>query len=186
MDYAISSKMNTFFRWVNDYQKEQNQNGIWTGEPFPIQPQKRPKPGSSWSWNLVEYVHADAGGRDHPVLQSPVAVAVDRGDNPLDRDKLGANFTQLYPQANLTNSIPDVQRVSHQLGPRQSGMAQRRQGLRLHRERLVCEVSAHIQIRLLLQSRRQEADGHLADECRTSISTPPPPCRWTRVAGWPT
>jgi hypothetical protein len=31
VDYAISSKMNTFFRWVNDYQKEQNENGIWTG-----------------------------------------------------------------------------------------------------------------------------------------------------------
>ena len=38
---------------MNDYQKEQNENGIWTGEPFPIQPQMRPKPGSSWSWNLV-------------------------------------------------------------------------------------------------------------------------------------
>ena len=29
-------------------------------------------------------------------------------DNPLDRNKLGADFTQLYPKANLTNSIPNV------------------------------------------------------------------------------
>src|ERR1017187_702541 len=47
VDYAISSKMTSFFRWVNDYQKETIQTGIWTGEPFPIQPQFRPKPGSS-------------------------------------------------------------------------------------------------------------------------------------------
>src|SRR5260370_8004516 len=53
VDYAINTKMNAFFRWVNDYQKEQIQTWIWTGEPFPIQPQLRPKPGSSWSWNLV-------------------------------------------------------------------------------------------------------------------------------------
>ena len=53
VDYDISSKMNSFFRWVNDYQKETIQNGIWTGEPFPMQPQARPKPGSSWAWNLV-------------------------------------------------------------------------------------------------------------------------------------
>ena len=30
------------------------------------------------------------------------------GDNPLDRNKLGADFAQLYPEANLTNSIPNV------------------------------------------------------------------------------
>ena len=53
MDYTISSKMTSFFRWVNDYQKETFANGIWGREPFPIQPQARPKPGSSWAWNLV-------------------------------------------------------------------------------------------------------------------------------------
>src|ERR1017187_4414242 len=36
IDYNISNKMNSFFRWVNDYQKETIQNGIWTGEPFPM------------------------------------------------------------------------------------------------------------------------------------------------------
>ena len=109
VDYAISSKMNTFFRWVNDYQKEQNENGIWTGEPFPIQPQMRPKPGSSWSWNLVNTFT--------PTLAAETILSYNHqsqslsvvGDNPLDRNKLGAAFTQLYPNANLTNSIPDVQ-----------------------------------------------------------------------------
>ncbi len=109
VDYAISSKMNAFFRWVNDYQKEQNENGIWTGEPFPIQPQMRPKPGSSWSWNLVTTFT--------PTLAAETILSYNHqsqslsivGDNPLDRNKLGAAFTQLYPNANLTNSIPDVQ-----------------------------------------------------------------------------
>src|SRR5262249_2989819 len=53
VDYNISSKMTSFFRWVNDYQKESFANAIWGGEPFPMQAQARPKPGSSWAWNLV-------------------------------------------------------------------------------------------------------------------------------------
>lgn len=109
VDYSISSKMNAFFRWVNDYQKEQNENGIWGSQPFPIQPQVRPKPGSSWSWNLVTTFT--------PTLAAETILSYNHqsqslsivGDNPLDRNKLGAAFTQLYPNANLTNSIPDVQ-----------------------------------------------------------------------------
>jgi len=108
VDFAISSKMSTFFRWVNDYQKEQIQTGIWTGEPFPIQPQLRPKPGSSWSWNLVTTFT--------PSLASETILAYNHqsqslsiaGTNPLDRTALGANWTQLYPQTNITNSVQDV------------------------------------------------------------------------------
>jgi hypothetical protein len=108
VDYAVNSKMNAFFRWVNDYQKETIQNGIWTGEPFPIQPQTRPKPGSSWSWNFVTTFT--------PTLASETILSYNHqtqslsivGDNPLDRDKLGANWTQLYPRTNITNSVQDV------------------------------------------------------------------------------
>jgi hypothetical protein len=108
LDYAVSSKMNAFFRWVNDYQKETIQNGIWTGEPFPIQPQVRPKPGSSWSWNLVNTFT--------PSLASETILSYNHqsqslsivGTNPLNRDTLGANWTQLYPQTNITNSVQDV------------------------------------------------------------------------------
>lgn len=108
VDYAISSRMNSFFRWVNDYQKEQNQNGIWAGQPFPVQPQQRPKPGSSWSWNFV-YTAT-------PTLSSETILSYNHQSqslsvvqpNPIDRTTLGAAFTQLYPLTNLTNSIPDV------------------------------------------------------------------------------
>jgi hypothetical protein len=108
VDYALNSKMNSFFRWVNDYQKEKIETGIWGGEPFPIQPQERPKPGSSWSWNLVSTFT--------PTLASETILSYNHqsqslsvvGDNPLDRGKLGAAWTQLYPNANLTNSVPNV------------------------------------------------------------------------------
>jgi hypothetical protein len=107
-DYAVSSKMNSFFRWVNDYQKETIQNGIWTGEPFPMQPQARPKPGSSWSWNLVNTFT--------PTLVSETILSYNHqsqslsvvGDNPISRTALGAAWTQLYPLTNITNSVPDV------------------------------------------------------------------------------
>ena len=56
VDYAVNARMNTYFRWVNDYQREQNQNGVWAGQPFPVQPQQRPKPGSSWSWTLINII----------------------------------------------------------------------------------------------------------------------------------
>ncbi len=107
-DYAINTKMNSFFRWVNDYQKETLQNGIWGNEPFPIQPQARPKPGSSWAWNLVTTFT--------PTLAAETILSYNHqsqslsvvGTNPLGRDTLGAAWTELYPQTNITNSVPDL------------------------------------------------------------------------------
>jgi len=100
--------MSSFFRWVNDYQKETEANGIWGWEPFPIQTQARPKPGSSWAWNLVTTFT--------PTLVSETILSYNHqsqslsvvGDNPIDRNKLGANFAQIFPATNITNSIPDI------------------------------------------------------------------------------
>jgi hypothetical protein len=108
IDYAISSTMNSYFRWVNDYQREQNENGIWAGQGLPIQPQRRPKPGSSWSWSLVKIFS--------PTISSETTLSYNHQSqslsvvepNPIDRDKLGANWPQLYPLTNLTNSVADV------------------------------------------------------------------------------
>ncbi|MGE5569979.1 MAG: carboxypeptidase regulatory-like domain-containing protein [Rhodospirillales bacterium] len=109
IDYTVNAKLNTFFRWVNDYQEEENQNGVWAGQPFPIQPQRRPKPGSSWAWTLIGIVS--------PTISTETTLSYNHQSqelaviepNPIDRDKLGANWPQLYPKTNLTNSIPDVQ-----------------------------------------------------------------------------
>lgn len=108
IDYAVSSKVTSFFRWVNDYQKEQIQTGIWTGEPFPIQPQVRPKPGSSWSWNLVTTFT--------PTLASETVLSYNHqsqslsvvGNNPVSKTALGATFPELYPATNITNTIPNI------------------------------------------------------------------------------
>ena len=108
IDYSINAKMNTYFRWVNDYQREQNQNGIWAGQNLPLQPQQRPKPGSSWAWSLINIIS--------PTISSETTLSYNHQSqslsivepNPLDRDKLGANWTQLYPKTNLTNSVADL------------------------------------------------------------------------------
>lgn len=107
LDYAVSNKLNTYFRWVNDDQSETINTGIWTGEPFPLQPQVRPKPGSSWSWNIVNSFT--------PTLSSETILSYNHQSqslsivqpNPIDRNTLGANWTQLYPAANITNNVPD-------------------------------------------------------------------------------
>jgi hypothetical protein len=108
VDYNISSKMTSFFRWVNDYQKETVAQGIWGNEPFPLQTQTRPKPGSSWAWNLVTTFT--------PTLASETILSYNHqsqslsvtGTNPIDRNTLGANFGQVFPATNITNSVPDL------------------------------------------------------------------------------
>jgi len=108
VDYQVNEKFSTFFRWVNDYQKEQFQTGVWAGQPFPIQPQVRPKPGSSWSWNLVNTFT--------PTLASETILSYNHqsqslsivGTNPVSIGAIGATFPQLYPATNITNSIPNV------------------------------------------------------------------------------
>ena len=108
IDYTVNDRTNAYFRWVNDYQREQNENGVWAGQGFPLQPQRRPKPGSSWSWSIVNVLS--------PSLSSETVLSYNHQSqslsivepNPIDRDKLGANWQQLYPMTNLTNSIADV------------------------------------------------------------------------------
>lgn len=108
IDYQVNDKFSTFFRWVNDYQKESFENGVWAGQPFPIQPQYRPKPGSSWSWNLVNTFT--------PTLVAETILSYNHqsqslsilGNNPVSIDAIGATFPQLYPATNITNSIPNV------------------------------------------------------------------------------
>lgn len=108
IDYQVNEKFSAFFRWVNDYQKEQFDNGEWAGEPFPIQAQARPKPGSSWSWNFVNTFT--------PTLAAETVLSYNHqsqslaivGSNQVSISAIGANFPQLYPQTNITNSIPNV------------------------------------------------------------------------------
>jgi len=45
-DWAISSKLNFFFRWADDSQRETQDLGIFATLPSPVLPQYRKKPGS--------------------------------------------------------------------------------------------------------------------------------------------
>ncbi|MES1258899.1 MAG: carboxypeptidase regulatory-like domain-containing protein, partial [Acidobacteriota bacterium] len=56
IDYSISPNTNFFFRWADDAQQEQQGVGIFGSTPYPVYPQFREKPGSSWSWNLVNVI----------------------------------------------------------------------------------------------------------------------------------
>jgi hypothetical protein len=108
IDYNINNKMTSFFRWVNDFQRESNDEGIWGWEPFPIQEQARPKPGSSWAWNLVTTFTPTLASEtiltyNHQSQSLSVA-----GTNPLDRGTIGATFAQIFPNTNITNSVPDL------------------------------------------------------------------------------
>jgi hypothetical protein len=108
VDFNISSKMTSFFRWVNDYQKESIANGIWGSQPFPFQEQARPKPGSSWAWNLVTTFTPHLASETILTYNHQSQSLSVVGNNPVDRTALGANFAQVFPATNITNSVPDV------------------------------------------------------------------------------
>ncbi len=109
IDYVISPNTTFFFRWVDDFQHEDNQLGIFTSTPFPVYPMYRNKPGSSWSWNLVKVISPTMTneaifGYDH---QTQVVDLVP-GTDPAtyDRDKLGFKFSQVFPSSNIRNRWP--------------------------------------------------------------------------------
>ncbi len=108
LDYIINNRFTSYFRWVNDYQKEENYLGVWVTHPFIVNPMNRPKPGSSWSYNLV--------GSLTPSVATETILSYNHQSQSLgsidtslsDRDKLGASWTQLYPAANIANLVANL------------------------------------------------------------------------------
>lgn len=112
VDYNINATTTTFFRWVNDDQTEFQPQAIWGWSSFsafpPIGPMQRPKPGSSWSWNIVKTLS--------PTLASETILSYNHqsqsltpSDSSLDRDALGLDFPQLYSLTNTANFAPNFQ-----------------------------------------------------------------------------
>ncbi len=106
VDYNLSNRTTTYFRWVNDYQIEKFSGSIWGANSWPLANQERPKPGSSWSWNIVNTLS--------PTLASETIMSYNHQSQKLaatgdlaDRTALGASFTQLYPLTNVANYLPD-------------------------------------------------------------------------------
>jgi hypothetical protein len=109
VDYNLSSKTNFFFRWVDDSQDEDMGVGIFNASSFPYTPQFRKKPGSSWSWNLVNVISPTVTnefifGYNHLTQVVDIPDGVDK--SLYDRDALGFKFKELYPDANLRNRYP--------------------------------------------------------------------------------
>src|SRR6266511_106037 len=109
VDYNISPKTNFFFRWVDDSQDEDMGVGIFNASSFPYTPQFRKKPGSSWSWNLVNVISPTVTnefifGYNHLTQVVDIPNSVDK--KIYYRDALGFKFAEAYPDANLRNRYP--------------------------------------------------------------------------------
>ena len=111
VDYAISSKANAFFRWVDDSQQESQGYGIFSGNSFPVLPEYRQKPGASWSWNLIntfsptvtnEFIFA------YNHLTQSVDVTGSANPATYTLSNLGFSFQQLYPGSNIRNRVPNI------------------------------------------------------------------------------
>ena len=109
VDYNLSSRANTFFRWVDDAQNENQGVGVFASSSFPYTPQFRKKPGSSWSWNLVNVISPTVTnefifGYNHLTQVVDIPDSVDKSN--YNRDALGFKFKELYPDANLRSRYP--------------------------------------------------------------------------------
>ncbi|MBO0721155.1 MAG: hypothetical protein J2P41_10050, partial [Blastocatellia bacterium] len=110
IDYNINEKHNFFFRWVDDSQDENQGLGLFSGNSYPVLPQFRKKPGSSWSWNLISTVSPTITnefifGYNH--LTQLVDITPGTDPATYDRNQLGFTFPELFPQANIRNKFPD-------------------------------------------------------------------------------
>ena len=108
VDYNINQKTNFFFRWVDDSQQEQYHN-LFDYADYPILPEFRKKPGSSWSWNLINVISPTLTNEfifSYNHLTQVVDIVPGTPTATYDRDQLGFTFQQLYPLANVDNRAP--------------------------------------------------------------------------------
>ena len=108
IDYNINAKTNFFFRWVDDSQMEQYHN-LFDFADYPILPEFRKKPGSSWSWNLVNVISPTTTNEfifSYNHLTQVVDIVPGTPKSVYDRTALGFTFQELYPLSNLDNRAP--------------------------------------------------------------------------------
>jgi hypothetical protein len=109
VDYNISPSANFFFRWADDSQREEDNRGIFGSTPFPIAPQYRAKPGSSWSWNLINVISPTMTNEAIFTYNHLTQIVDIVESTPLaqyDRDALGFDFQEIYPESNIRNRYP--------------------------------------------------------------------------------
>jgi len=109
LDYAISDRANFFFRWADDANHESQGLGVFSSTPYPVFPQFRRKPGSSWSYNLVNVISPTTTNEfifSYNRLTQLVDVKDDANKALYDRTSLGFTFPEFFPEANLRNRFP--------------------------------------------------------------------------------
>jgi carboxypeptidase family protein len=108
IDWNINAKTNFFFRWVDDSQQEQYHN-LFDFADYPILPEFRKKPGSSWSWNLVNVLSPTMTNEfifSYNHLTQVVDILPGTSKSLYDRNQLGFTFQELYPLSNVDNRAP--------------------------------------------------------------------------------
>ncbi len=110
LDYTISDRANFFFRWADDANHEAQGLGIFASTPYPVFPQFRRKPGSSWSYNLVNVISPSTTNEfifSYNRLTQLVDVNESVANKSLyDRTALGFTFPEFFPDSNLRNRFP--------------------------------------------------------------------------------
>jgi hypothetical protein len=109
VDYTISDRANFFFRWADDANHEEQGLGIFASTPYPVFPQFRRKPGSSWSYNLVNVISPSTTNEfifSYNRLTQLVDVQEDADKALYDRTSLGFTFPEFFPDANLRSRFP--------------------------------------------------------------------------------
>ena len=107
-DWNVNAKTNFFFRWVDDAQTEHYHN-LFDYADYPILPEYRKKPGSSWSWNMVNTISPTITNEFiFSYNHLTQVVDIDTGTSPSTYgfSQLGFTFGQLYPQSNVDNRAP--------------------------------------------------------------------------------
>lgn len=109
VDYNISEKMNVFWRWVWDPQRESQQRGIFTTLPNPIFPMFREKPGQSHSFNVINVISPRLTNEAIFTvndLNQLVDVAAGVPKDQYDKDALGFTFQDPFTGVNTRNRFP--------------------------------------------------------------------------------
>ncbi len=107
-DWNISPKNNFFFRWVDDAQTEFYHN-LFDYADYPILPEYRKKPGSSWSWNLVSTISPTTTNEfifSYNHLTQVVDITPGTSTSTYGFSQLGFTFQQLYPGSNVDDRAP--------------------------------------------------------------------------------
>jgi len=109
VDYSINERMNVFYRWVWDPQRETQQRGIFTTLPNPIFPMYREKPGQSHSVNVINVINPRLTNEAIFTvndLNQVVDVADGVPKDQYDKEALGFAFTEPFPGVNTRNRFP--------------------------------------------------------------------------------